>query len=379
MLFLVPGYNGKPSPYFQKVHKDSVSDVRIPCSQNRRENSGWSRVRLGSFSLESTDPHPSARSRRTAWPEAKALPCSIFAGLCEVQSLAYRCRATLLSDGPAQEVIFSAVPSPYLGSPGAESKCRCRNPLANPGPLRTAHPLHSRHLPPANHWGSSTGSFSDAARRPASPPGFLPGRRATGPAKGVVARRHRQRQSEFPKGSRTGAALKSGSSASAPSHRRRLLEKSPGWGEAKRPGGRAENNSAGKPGAARFTRHTVRLRSDRDPTTPIHTLVWAARSPAGSHHAWAALGGCRGAPPPEPDPPTHVRSPSAGPRRPGAPAVSWLADPPRLISDTPRRTEKTAALHSAAAGTPGLRARPRDCSPCVPGAGPARTPSAQAR
>lgn len=85
-------------------------------------------------------------------PGLKLKPCHApYSRDYAMQSLAYRCRATLLSDGPAQEVIFSAVPSPYLGSPGAESKCRCRNPLANPGPLRTAHPLHSRHLPPANH------------------------------------------------------------------------------------------------------------------------------------------------------------------------------------------------------------------------------------
>lgn len=89
----------------------------------------------------------------------------------------------ILSNDPGQEVLCSPVPSPLLGTPGAERKRRCHFTLS-PRPRRPADRAPgglciSRHLPPADQLGAFLGSFLPAAQRPASLKGFLPRRGAS--------------------------------------------------------------------------------------------------------------------------------------------------------------------------------------------------------
>ena len=94
----------------------------------------------------------------------------------------------LLSDDLAQGLLLSSVPQPFLETPGAEDKRGRRFSPSSHRRIPTGRAPRSlrisRHFPPVNQLGASPGTFSDAARRPASPQGFQLRRGATRPGRG---------------------------------------------------------------------------------------------------------------------------------------------------------------------------------------------------
>ena len=153
------------------------------------------------------------------------------------------------------------------------------------------------------------------------------------------------------------------------------------WDNGQGPGRRAKKAKARRTGLLPlFICHTVGVRAEPNPilltyspsspTLPPCSVPGQAMSPR-----LGALDASRSPPRPKPDPSPHPRRLISRPLRSQKPppSPSWPR-PFWLISETPlnsrgKKKKKAATLHSAAAGTHRLRARPWDSSPALPGGG----------